>query len=49
MRLKGNEMMVHRGETFTIDRVVVNRDGSPFIVSSEYDNPHILISVSSTR
>ena len=49
MRLKGNEMIVHRGETFTIDKVVVNRDGSPFIVSSEYDNPHILISVSSTR
>ena len=49
MRLNGNEMTVHRGETFTIDRTIVNRDGSPFIVSSEYENPHILISVSSTR
>lgn len=49
MRLRGNEMIVHRGESFTIDRTVVNRDGSPFIVSSEYKNPHILITVASTR
>lgn len=49
MTIKGNEMTVIRGETFTIDRVVVNKDGSPFIVSSEYNNPYILITVSSTR
>lgn len=42
-------MTVIRGETFTIDRTVVNRDGSPFIVSSEYENPYILISVASTK
>lgn len=49
MRLRGNEMICHRGETFTIDRSIRNRDGSPFIVSSEYDNPYLLITVSSTR
>lgn len=49
MNVNGNEITVHRGETFTIDRYIVNRDGSPFVVSSKYDNPYILLSVSSTR
>jgi hypothetical protein len=49
MKLRGNEMTIQRGETFSIDRTIVNRDGSPFIVSSEYDNPYLLITVSSTR
>lgn len=49
MTIKGNEMTVLRGETFTIDRTIVNRDGSPFIVSSEYQNPYLLLTVASTR
>ena len=49
MTLKGNEMTVQRGETFTIDRLIVNRDGSPFIISSKYNNPYILITVASTK
>lgn len=49
MNVNGNEITVHRGETFTIDRYIVNRDGSPFVVSSKYANPYILLSVSSTR
>lgn len=49
MTLKGNEMTIQRGETFTIDRLIVNRDGSPFIVSSKYKNPHLLITVASTK
>lgn len=49
MTINGNDMTVIRGETFTIDRTVVNRDGSPFIVSSEYRNPYLLLSVSSTK
>uniref|UniRef100_UPI0040257F90 hypothetical protein n=1 Tax=Alloprevotella sp. TaxID=1872471 RepID=UPI0040257F90 len=48
MQLKGNEMTVTRGETFTIDRTIVNRDGSPFVISSEWNNPYILITVSSS-
>ena len=49
MKLRGNEMICHRGETFTMDRTIVNRDGSPFIVSSQYANPYVLITVASTR
>lgn len=49
MTIKGNEMTVVRGETFTIDRYIVNRDGSPYIVSSEYTNPYLLLTVSSAR
>lgn len=49
MNVNGNEITVHRGETFTIDRYIVNRNGSPFVVSSKYANPYILLSVSSTR
>lgn len=49
MTLKGNEMMVYRGESFTIDRLIQNRDGSPFIVSSKYNNPYLLLTVSSTK
>lgn len=48
MQLKGNEMTVSRGETFTIDRTIINRDGSPFVISSEWNNPYILITVSSS-
>jgi hypothetical protein len=49
MTINGNEMTIIKGETFTIDRTIVNRDGSPFIVSSEYNNPYLLLTVSSTR
>lgn len=49
MTLKGNEMTIQRGESFTIDRSVVNRDNSPFIISSEYANPYILITVASAK
>ena len=48
MILKGNEMTVFRGETFTMDRTVRNRDGSPFIVSDKYNNPYVLITVASS-
>lgn len=48
MILKGNEMTVFRGETFSIDRTVRNRDGTPFIVSNKYNNPYVLITVASS-
>lgn len=46
---KNNEIIIQRGESFTIDKSVRNRDGSPYIVSSQYDNPYILITVASNR
>lgn len=45
MRLNGNEISIVRGESFSIDRTIVNRDGSPYIVSNRLRNPHILITV----
>lgn len=48
MRTYGNEIIIHRGEPFTIDKYLVNKDGSPFIVSKEFENPHLRVSVSDT-
>lgn len=45
MRLSGNEITIVRGEAFAIDRTIVNRDGSPYILSNRLVNPHILITV----
>lgn len=45
MRLSGNEITIVRGESFSIDRTIVNRDGSPYIVSNKLLNPNILITV----
>lgn len=49
MKTFNNELVVHRGETFSIDKIVQNKDGSPYIVSSELSNPYWLLSVSTTR
>ena len=47
MQVRNNEIWVQRGETFTMSKLIQNRDGSPFIVSSEFENPYWLITVSS--
>lgn len=49
MRTLNNILVVHRNETFTLDKIVQNRDGSPYIISSELENPYWLLTVSSTR
>lgn len=49
MRVNGNELIVHRNETFTIDKVLLAKDGAPFIVSSRLENPYICITVASSR
>lgn len=43
-----NELQIYRGETFTIDKIFQNKDGSPYIVSSELTNPYWLLSISNT-
>lgn len=48
MKVSNNEITVQRGEAFSIDRSVINKDGSPYIVSSQLRNPHILITISSS-
>lgn len=49
MTLQGYDMTVLRGETFTIDKSVRNRDGSPYIVSNQYIKPYVLLSVASSK
>lgn len=48
MKVFNHELVVHRNETFTLDKVVQNRDGSPYIITSEMQNPYFVITVSST-
>ena len=49
MKLRGKEIIVHRGETFTLDMNIKNRDGSPFIISKGIMKPYLLISVASSK
>lgn len=44
-----NEIVVRRGETWTLDKFVQNRDGSPFIISDAFKNPYWLITVTSSQ
>lgn len=47
MKTYNNELIVYRGEVFTIDKYLVNKDGSPFIISSKLSNPYFLLTVGS--
>lgn len=49
MIIYNNEITVHRGESFTLERTIVNQDGSPYIVSSAEENPYIAITVAAAR
>lgn len=49
MKTFNNEISVHRGETFSIDKSVQNKDGSPYVISSKLNNPYFLLTVSTTR
>lgn len=49
MKSFNNELYVHRNETFTYDKYFVGNNGAPYIVSSKWNNPYLLFTVSSTR
>ena len=49
MQVRNNEIIVHRGETWTMSKRIQNRDGSPYIVSNQLINPHWLINVSNSK
>ena len=49
MQVRNNEIIVRRGETFTVSKLIQNRDGAPYIISSELSNPYWLFTVSSLR
>jgi len=44
-----NEIVVHRNETFTMDKLIQNKNGSPYVISRELTNGYFLLTVSSTR
>lgn len=48
MRSFNNEIIISRNETFSIDKIIKHKDGSPYIVSKELYNPYFLVSVSTT-
>ena len=47
MQVLNNQLYVQRGEEFTLDFVLRNKDKSPYIVSSKLQNPYYLVTVSS--
>lgn len=54
MKIHGNDIIIHRGETFTLSMNVKMRDGTPFIMTCDPDNlaahhPHILITIASSK
>lgn len=49
MKTFNNEIVVHRNEVFTIDKIIQNKDGSPYVISKELSNPYFLLTVSTTR
>ena len=49
MQVRNNEITVQRGESWTMSKKIRNKDGSPFIVSSELANPYWLVTIASVR
>lgn len=49
MRTLNNEITIHRGETFSMDKIIVNKDNSPYIISSKLRHPYWLLSISTTK
>lgn len=49
MRAYNNDVEISRNETFSLDKIIKCKDGSPYIVSNQLNNPYFLVSVSTTR
>ena len=49
MKTLNNEIIISRGESFTIDNLIQNKDGSPYIISRELVKPYFVISISNSR
>ena len=47
MQILNNELYVQRGEAFTLDFLLQNKDKSPYIMSSELSSPSFLVTISS--
>lgn len=48
MKVFKNELEVSIGESFTLSKIIQNKDGSPYVISSELTDPYWLITVSDT-
>lgn len=49
MQVRNHDVSVIRGESWTLSKLIENRDGSPYIISSRFKNPHWLVTVTSAR
>lgn len=49
MRVSLNDITIHRGDTFTMDKSFVNVNNEPYVVSSELRNPFVLLTVSNSK
>lgn len=47
MLTHGNEIIIRRGETWTLSKLIENKDGSPYIISSALANPYWRITIAS--
>lgn len=47
MRTIGNNIVVTRGEVFVLARDIVYRNGAPYVLRSQLENPYLLITISS--
>ena len=43
-----HEITIRRNETFTIDKIIQNRDESPYIISDRLSNPHFVVTVTNS-
>lgn len=48
MKILGTEVHVQRGERFSLDFTVMNTKGHPFVVLKNWQNPYLVITVSSS-
>ena len=49
MRMNGNEITIQRGESFVIDRLIVNTDGSPYIIPEGIYDPKLVLRISNSK
>lgn len=48
MKTVNNQLIVTRNETFTMNKTLYNKDGTPYMVPSSLRHPYFLLTVSST-
>lgn len=49
MQVLNNEIFLTQGEQITLDFLLQNKDGSPYIISNKLKNPYFLVTVASSQ